>query len=168
MVTDPQIDLPSTSQSADDTTLPDINTLNQDINMEQDMLEIANMPPNIENEAVLPVDTPKQKDFANEMDADWGINLDLELEMENLSFLEKQVQAVNKDKTNKDPKPRCRTHGEYLKVVTDNSNNSSNKPAQTPGSPKGQFTTTKHGIRRSYGPSNRQQYRCKICNTLHM
>ena len=157
VVTDSQIDLPAATQPDDDTTLPDINTLNQDIDMEYDMLEIANMPLDNENDALLPVDTPKQVDFVNEMNAELGINRDLELEMENLSFLEKQrdTTTVQKNTINKNPKPKCRAGKGSLKVVTDNSNKN-NEQAKTPGSPRGEFTMTKHRIWQSYGPSNRQ------------
>ena len=36
----------------------------------------------------------------------------------------------------------------------------------TPGSPKGVWKTTKHGIRKNYGPSHPQNYRCKVCGQL--
>ena len=36
----------------------------------------------------------------------------------------------------------------------------------TPGSPKGVWKTTKHSIRKKYGPSHPQNYGCKVCGQL--
>ena len=40
------------------------------------------------------------------------------------------------------------------------------RTSTTPRSPKGVWKTTKHGIRKNYGPSHPQNYGCKACGQL--
>ena len=45
-------------------------------------------------------------------------------------------------------------------------NKSTSQVSPRPGSPKGTWKTTKHGIQNKYGPNHPQNYGCKVCGQL--
>ena len=106
---------------------------------------------------------------------------DLELELENIAFLESQdnqksaprpkktknLPVRNKNKTNTNLPPI--RHDSTQNVTTNKSNipdSSATPSSKSPKSPRGVWKTTKHGIEKDYGPAHPQNYRCKVCGKL--
>ena len=77
------IDLPE--EVADEVTLPDVN-----VDFGHDELASDFLDNEIDNATVLGVNTAPVADFAKEMAEEEGVDRDLELELENLTFLEEQ------------------------------------------------------------------------------
>ena len=136
----------------------------------------------IDNATLLGVNAAPVTDFAKEMAEEEGVDHDLELELENLTFLEEQnskqkwkeknLGTKNNRKTPKGVKPKGhRKQSNVTPNNTDNMNSTSDmNPActtTTPGSPKGVWKTTKHGIRKNYGPSHPQNYGCKVVDSSY-
>ena len=135
----------------------------------------------IDNATLLGVNAAPVTDFAKEMAEEEGVDRDLELELENLTFLEEQnskqkqkeknLGTMNNRKMPKGGKPKG--HRKQSNVMPNNRDNMNSTgdmiPAHTtttPGSPKGVWETTKHGIHKNYGPSHPQNYGCKVCGQL--
>ena len=168
------IDLPD--EVADEVTLAEVQAEFRHDELTSDFLDNE-----IDNATVLGVNVAPVTDFAKEMAEEEGVDHDLELELENLTFLEEQnskqkwkeqnLGNKNKQKTPKGGKPRGhRKQSNITPNNTDNTNSTSDMtPActtTTPGSPKGVWKTTKHGIHKNYGPSHPQNYGCKVCGQL--
>ena len=168
------IDLPE--EVADEVTLPEVH-----VDFGHDELASDFLDNEIDNATVLGVNAAPVADFAKEMAEEEGVDRDLELELENLTFLEEQnskqkrkeknLENKNNRKTPKGGKPKG--HRKQSNVTPNNINNmkstSDTTPAHTtatPGSPKDVWKTTKHGIRKNYGPSHPQNYGCKVCGQL--
>ena len=135
----------------------------------------------INNATVLGVNAAPVTDFAKEMAEEEGVDHDLELELENLTFLEEQNSKQKRKEKNlgnknnrKMPKGgKPKGHRKQSNVMPNNMDNtkstSDTTPARTratPGSPKGVWKTTKHGIHKIYGCSHPQNYGCKVCGQL--
>ena len=94
-------------------------------NMDTDMLTIDHM--EHDNELLVPIGGPIHPDLTKEMDKERGLDdHDLELEMDNLSFIEQQEAAHKEDSLTK-PSPL----------------NSQEKPHQKPPKPKPQLGDSK-------------------------
>ena len=111
-----------------------------------------------------------------------GLDRDLELELENLTFLEDQNNTSNIKQENKSaklkhkpkgPKPK-QTKGKNCNVTptrTTRSTSTDNENAvatdtSMPRSLRGVWKTTRHGIRKKYRPTHPQNYGCKVCGQL--
>ena len=92
------IDLPD--EIADDVTLPDVH-----VDFGQDELASDFLDNEVDNAATLRVNVAPVTDFAREMAQQEGVDRDLELELENLMFLEEQNSKwENKEKNDKNKK----------------------------------------------------------------
>ena len=170
------IDLPE--EVADKVTLPEVH-----VDFGYDELASDFLDNKTDNAAVLGVNMAPVADFAREMAQEEGIDRDLELELENLTFLEEQNSKPkmqeknpknrNNQKTLKGGKPKG--HRIKSNVTPNNTNITKSTSDTTPacttstatlGSPKGVWKTTKHGIHKNYGPSHPQNYGCKDCGQL--
>ena len=167
------VDLPD--EVANEVTLPEVNTDLSHDDLTSDFLDNV-----LDNSTLLSVNEAPATDFAREMAIE-GIDHDhdLELELENLTFLEEQrSKQANKEKNVKKKhdqgasmsgKPK-RDSSKLTKVTPNNTDHTKptvSKPTShtsaTPGSPKGVWKTTRHGIHKNYGPSHPQNYGCKVC-----
>ena len=135
----------------------------------------------IDNATVLGVNVAPVTDFAKEMAEEEGVDCDLELELENLTFLEEQnskqkwkeknLGTKNNQKMPKGGKPKG--YRKQSNVTPNNMDNTNSTSDMTPacttttlGSPKGVWKTTKHSICKNYRPSHPQNYGCKVCGQL--
>ena len=162
------IDLPD--EVVDEVTLPEVQA-----EFGHDELTLDFLDNEINNATLFGVNPAPVMDFAKDMAKEEDVDRDLELELENLTFLEeqnlKQTQKENKLGTKynrkmlKGEKPKGhRKQSNVMPNNTDNTNSTSD--TTTPGSPKGVWKTTKHGIHKNYGPSHPQNYGCKVCGQL--
>ena len=139
------IDLPE--EVADEVMLPEVH-----VDFGHDDLASDFLDNEIDNATVLGVNAAPVADFAKEMAEEEGVDRDLELELENLTFLEEQnskqkrkeknLENKNNRKTPKGGKPKG--HRKQSNVMPNNTNNTKSTcdttPActtATPGSPKG-------------------------------
>ena len=169
------INLPD--EIADEVTLPDVN-----IEFGHDELTSDFLDNDADNSTLLSVNNTPVTDFARKMAIEEGVDCDLELELENLTLLEEQKSKQdNKRKNRKNKNDKATPKGGKPKrhkskptnVTPNNTNNvkptndkSSSCTSATPGSPKGIWKTTTHGIRKNCGPSHPQNYGCKVCGQL--
>ena len=168
------INLPE--EVADEVTLPDVH-----VDFGHDELASDFLDNEIDNAAVLGVNVAPVADFAREMAQEEGVDRDLELELENLTFLEEQNSKQKKkeknlkNENNRKPPKGGKPKGHRIKpnIMPNNTNimksTRDTTPACTtaiPESPKGVWKTTKHGICKNYGPSHPQNYGCKVCGQL--
>ena len=160
----------------DEVMLPEVQTEFGHDELTSDFLDNK-----IDNATLLGVNAALVMDFAKEMAEEEGVDHYLELELENLTFLEEQnlkqkwkernLGSKNNRKMPKGGKPKGhRKQSNVTPNDTDNMNSTSDTtPARTtitPESPKGFWKTTKHGIRKNYRPSHPQNYGCKVCGQL--
>ena len=151
-----QIDLPKMDDAHDEVTLPELDIENILLN-EQD------------NTALIDINAAPILDFAKQMADEEGVNRDLELELENLTFIKNQTIVQGKEGANVASKkapnteqPKKNAAQKKVKItpkVKPNNNSPSN-------SPKGIWKTTHHGIKKNYGPLHPQNYGCKVCGKL--
>ena len=169
------IDLPE--EVADKVMLPEVH-----VDFGHDELALGFLDNEIDNATVLGVNAAPVADFAKETAEEEGVDcVDLELELENLTFLEEQnskqkqkeknLENKNNQKMPKGGKPKG--HRKQSNIMPNNTNNTKSTSGMTPacttatpGSPKGVWKTTKYGIHKNYGPSHPQNYGCKVCGQL--
>ena len=160
------IDLPN--EVVDEVTLPEFG----DDNLTTDFLG-----DDVDNSALISVDAALATDFTKEMALAEGVDRDLKLELENLTFLEEQTKGQKKKRDENKPKQPPKSEkskgmmNKPMNVMPKNTavsatNNSTSQASPRPSSPKGTWKTTKHGIRKKYGPSHLQNYGCKVCGQL--
>ena len=164
---------------ADEVMLPDVH-----VDFGYDELASDFLDNKTDNAVVLGVNTAPVADFAREMAQEEGVDRDLELELENLTFLEEQnskqkMQEKNpKNKNNRKTPKGGKPKGYRIKPnVTPNNTNitkstSDTTPActtatVTPGSPKGVWKTTKHGIRKNYDPAIHRTMDVKFVDSFY-
>ena len=166
-----EIDLPD--DVADEVILPDMN--NFDLDMENELLAADIIETEVKNSILISIDDPTKLDFTKEMSKEQGVDHDLELELENLSFLDEQ--AVSTSKTNvKNRRSNRNWSKSRNKESKDNDTTvmpdkigekqRDTSPSEVQGSPKGVWKTTCHGIQKNYGPAHPQNYGCKVCGQL--
>ena len=149
------IDLPD--EVADEVTLPDVH-----VDFGHDELASDFLDNEVDNTAILGVNAAPVTDFAREMAQEEGVDRDLELELENLTFLEEQNSIQKnkeenfKNKDNRKPPKGVKPKGQRSKPNVTPNNTNIMKPVKdtasahsstTPRSLKGVWKTTKHGIR---------------------
>ena len=116
------------------------------------------------------------------MSIEEGLDHDLKLELENLTFLEDQNNSSNAKQRNKGPKPKIKPKGSKPKqtkgkncnvmpcrTMISTSTETENAVASDksmPRSPKGVWKTTRHGIKKRYGATHLQNYGCNVCGQL--
>ena len=122
-------------------------------------------------------------DFVKEMAAEEGLDRDLELELENLTFQEDQMVAqktcskditesnTKKDKENielkgKGTNDKNKSKSSVPHVMPSKNVNPDTSPPAPYKSHKGTWKTTRHGIKKNYGPSHPQNCGCKVCGKL--
>ena len=147
---DKDIDLPE--QNSEAVTLPEFASENDEL--ENELLGIG------DNSMLLRVNDTRVPDFAKEMSIEEGLDCDLELELENLTFLENNhsgncLQAPKK-KPNKNPKgnkprvPKNKSANVMPSRITRSASMTNKNAANenVPRSPKGEWKTTRHVIKR--------------------
>ena len=113
------------------------------------------------NAMLVPVGGPKQKDIIHEMNTDQkNVQRDLELEMENLTFMEEQA-AVNKAPDVAPVKDSPKTPPK-----SNSTGDKSSKSMETPTSPKGQLKTTHFRLKHTRTPVSKQNYGYIECTYL--
>ena len=119
----------------------------------EDFETLMNIVDDNQNDELVPIDGPIQRDFVKEMNKDCGINTDLEIAMENAKFLDQHLLTT---------KPQSKTTAKNTKKTLTMKNVTIQ--TQTPGSPKGQLLVRTHGIHR-LGPEETQDkiFKCTLC-----